>query len=342
MLSEQSFFAQLLKVAQVSHHRFGIVLRGEENWQQQLCFAASQMVEGDCFQLGGEAKTYAQQWRSMSKGQQLLGHECHLLVCDLRAEFDANSITSILGTLCGGGLAIFLHSGRSEGNAAQQWLDRALQQLLVIEQGKPLPSLPSMPSSDVTESASFAVQEQAIGLIKKVVTGHRRRPLVLTADRGRGKTSALGIASAQLMLERNMRVVVTSPNIGNVTPLFDHAAHLLKGAERSKLKLNWQNSSIQFVAPDEVVRGEFECDLLLVDEAAAIPLPMLQSMVAKFHRTVFSSTIHGYEGCGRGFSLKFQAWLEQHRPGCRFFHMQTPIRWLMKTRWKNGNIRLSY
>jgi tRNA(Met) cytidine acetyltransferase len=50
-------------------------------------------------------------------------------------------------------------------------------------------------------------------------------------------------------------------------------------------------------------------------------------MVDLYHRAVFSTTIHGYEGCGRGFSLKFQTWLKSQRPGTNFSHLEQPIRW---------------
>lgn len=50
-------------------------------------------------------------------------------------------------------------------------------------------------------------------------------------------------------------------------------------------------------------------------------------MVERHHRCVFSTTIHGYEGCGRGFTLKFQQWLKQQRAGTAFYHLEQPIRW---------------
>ncbi|OLQ95037.1 tRNA cytosine(34) acetyltransferase TmcA [Vibrio ponticus] len=327
MLSEQQFLIELQKAAQVSNHRFGLFLKGDDAWSKEFCHHAAQLNQATCFQLGGEALPFVTQFCPMNKGQQLLGHECELLIVDLSNEFDANSVTSVLGTLRGGGLAIFIHASQSQTSFANQWLLRALQHLLVVEQGSDLPVVPLCDQLSESQRDAFAMQSQAVTLIKKVVTGHRRRPVVLTADRGRGKTSALGIASAQLMLERKLKIIVTSPTIGNVSPLFEHAEKLLGSVTRSKFKLEWQGSSIEFVAPDEVVRGNLQCDLLLVDEASAIPLPMLISMVEQYHRAVFATTIHGYEGCGRGFTLKFQSWLTTNRPGTRFYHMETPIRW---------------
>lgn len=46
-------------------------------------------------------------------------------------------------------------------------------------------------------------------------------------------------------------------------------------------------------------------ELLVIDEAAAIPLNIIKPMIDKVSSTIFiSSTIHGYEGTGRSLSLK--------------------------------------
>ncbi|MFP3345534.1 tRNA(Met) cytidine acetyltransferase, partial [Halomonas sp. SIMBA_159] len=64
-----------------------------------------------------------------------------------------------------------------------------------------------------------------------------------------------------------------------------------------------------------------------VDEAAAIPAPMLQKMLSSYSRVVFASTIHGYEGTGRGFAIKFTSVLDAMTPQWRACSMTSPIRW---------------
>ena len=44
-------------------------------------------------------------------------------------------------------------------------------------------------------------------------------------------------------------------------------------------------------------------DIVLIDEAAAIPLPIVKSMFGE-HHVIMPSTINGYEGTGRSLSLK--------------------------------------
>ena len=63
---------------------------------------------------------------------------------------------------------------------------------------------------------------------------------------------------------------------------------------------------------------------LLVDEAAMIPLPLLQEYSQYFQHIVFSTTIHSYEGTGRGFELKFKRKI--HRT-FQHFELKQPLRW---------------
>lgn len=45
------------------------------------------------------------------------------------------------------------------------------------------------------------------------------------------------------------------------------------------------------------------CELLAVDEAAAIPLPLVKKLLGPY-LVFLSSTVNGYEGTGRALSLK--------------------------------------
>ncbi len=71
-------------------------------------------------------------------------------------------------------------------------------------------------------------------------------------------------------------------------------------------------------------------DLLLVDEAAAIPLYLLNALFSHYHRLVFSSTLHGYEGAGRGFALKFNTVLADKKLLAKQLTLVEPIRWAKK------------
>ncbi len=65
---------------------------------------------------------------------------------------------------------------------ADQW-----QKLIVLEQGKVIPQVSELAIAQ--RNTEYIEQTHAVSLIEKVVNGHRKRPLVLTADRGRGKAA---------------------------------------------------------------------------------------------------------------------------------------------------------
>ncbi|WP_299689899.1 GNAT family N-acetyltransferase [uncultured Vibrio sp.] len=334
-----TFLHTLSDIALHNDHRYGVVFNGDFDWQN---FSISNFLQDlnaqTIFQIGGfpfDDVTHA----PVKKGQQLLGRECQVLVCDFRAQFDANSFSAALGSLVGGGLLLVLppkaddsDDGESFG---QRWLKRHFDKLLSVSQhnevGDVVQATLALPQKQTVRNGldKFEQQSAAIELVKKVQSGHRKRPLILTADRGRGKSSTLGIAAAQLLLERKgINILVCAPSVKAVEPVFSHASQGLESCEVvNATDIRHQGGSLRFVAPDELLKYKPDCDLLLVDEAAAIPIPMLKSMVGIYHRMVFSTTVHGYEGSGRGFGIKFEAWLSEHRPGWRGFKLEQPIRW---------------
>ena len=69
-------------------------------------------------------------------------------------------------------------------------------------------------------------------------------------------------------------------------------------------------------------------DLLLVDEAAALPLAVLQRLLGGARRCVaFATTVHGYEGSGRGFAVRFQGFLRRHASAVHALRLSQPVRW---------------
>ena len=336
-----TFLHTLSDVAQHNDHRYGVVFNGDVDWQNTAIstFLQDKNVKS-IFQIGGvpfDDVTHA----PVKKGQQLLGRECQILVCDFRDQFDANGFSAALGSLVGGGLLLVLPPNVNEAEEGgssgfgQRWLKGHFDKLISVSQANE--------AGDVTQASNafplkqnaeigldrFEQQNMAVELVKKVLSGHRKRPLILTADRGRGKSSTLGIAAAQLLVERHgLDIIVTAPSVKAIEPVFSHAIQRLEVIEVvNATHIRHQGGSLRFVAPDDLLKSKPDCDLLLVDEAAAIPIPMLKSMVGIYHRMVFSTTVHGYEGSGRGFGIKFESWLSVHRPGWKGFKLEQPIRW---------------
>jgi len=174
-------------------------------------------------------------------------------------------------------------------------------------------------------------QAQAVTAIVKVARGKRKRPLVLTADRGRGKSSALAIACGELLNQAEkdnpLSLVITASDVGSLQVFF-------KQLKQSVTDAHWQDNRVvaplgivEFIAIDQLLKLPYAASLVMVDEAATIPVYILEQLAAKYHRMVFSSTVHGYEGAGRGFTLKFLQKLKVLCPQWQRLHINQPIRY---------------
>ncbi|REL30587.1 tRNA(Met) cytidine acetyltransferase TmcA [Thalassotalea euphylliae] len=198
-----------------------------------------------------------------------------------------------------------------------------------------LPSDALLPA--ITAQAT-AEQLIAVKYIEKVLTGGRNKPLVLTADRGRGKSTALALATAQLFFasERALNIVITAPHKMALGVYFTQLRKLLDDSQEGKYQISdhqitWRQHCLTFMAVDELLRSQYHSksnpDLLLIDEAAGIPVYLLNKLVAQHHRIVFSSTIHGYEGAGKGFTGKFIPMLSAKGLQVKTLTLNEPIRW---------------
>ncbi|XP_037086668.1 RNA cytidine acetyltransferase-like [Pollicipes pollicipes] len=168
--------------------------------------------------------------------------------------------------------------------------------------------------------------DQAKALLKFVeaISEKRLRATVsLTAARGRGKSAALGLAIAAAVGFQYSNIFVTSPSPENLGTLFefvlkgfdamDYQEHLdyeliqSTNPEFNKaiVRVNVfkdHRQTIQYIHPSDAVKlGQAE--LVAIDEAAAIPLPLVKALLGPY-LVFMSSTINGYEGTGRSLSLK--------------------------------------
>lgn len=173
-------------------------------------------------------------------------------------------------------------------------------------------------------------QYSAVQAIEKVLSGHRKRPLVLTADRGRGKSSALAIACTQLMKAHEhdeFIIIITAPDTQALSVFYQQLKQRLLGIEQQGHSIIFGKAKLIFMPVDQLIKVPIKVNLVLVDEAAAIPVYLLEKLLSRYHRMVFSSTVHGYEGAGRGFTLKFQKTLDRLCPQWVNLHLHQPIRW---------------
>ncbi|AEX53101.1 putative P-loop ATPase/acetyltransferase [Rahnella aquatilis CIP 78.65 = ATCC 33071] len=166
-----------------------------------------------------------------------------------------------------------------------------------------IPPLPVAPDWLPPDGQPTAEQSQILKQLMQAQSG----VWVLTAPRGRGKSTLAG------MLVRQWPGIcwVTAPAKASASQI-----------------LNPQTDSARFIAPDALLALCREgavtgAEWLIIDEAAAIPAPMLAEIIAAFPRVLLTTTVQGYEGTGRGFLLKFCTSLPQWHD----LRLNAPIRW---------------
>ncbi|KAL7716620.1 RNA cytidine acetyltransferase [Entamoeba marina] len=185
----------------------------------------------------------------------------------------------------------------------------------------------------------------------------------ITAGRGRGKSAALGLSISCAIALGYSNVFVTAPSPENVQTVFEFA---VKGLEifgmkehldydivqttkteygKAVIRVNIHQNhrqTIQYILPHDVSQLN-QAELLVIDEAAAIPLPLVKNLLGNY-LIMLSTTTNGYEGTGRSLSLKLVKELREglHKSSKnRTFHESTlsePIRYSMNDKvelWLN-------
>ncbi|MCD6324122.1 MAG: tRNA(Met) cytidine acetyltransferase [Desulfurococcales archaeon] len=170
--------------------------------------------------------------------------------------------------------------------------------------------------------------------------GRKHIAIVIVADRGRGKSCAVGISlvgfiQELLKVKNRVRIAVTAAEPLSIQSLMRLAEKTLdalgmKYREVVKggnvIEVKGERFSIEYWEPYTVLR--LGVDVVVVDEAAGIPVPLLHRIWRKFRRTVYSTTVHGYEGAGRGFQVKFLKKLkESKKTKLLIYEMEEPIRY---------------
>jgi tRNA(Met) cytidine acetyltransferase len=256
----------------------------------------------------------------------MLGRAFDAVVLDAHDGIDADVLGQSHGMCWGGGgfilrlpprgagwpvsgrapLAAYPYTPEQVGTRFWSRFERLLDSAALAE---PCPLDP--PSHEVQ---GHAEQAQVVADLVELWSQPRASRVALLADRGRGKSSALGLALAALRSTGlRHRVAVSASHPDAVAEVFRFA-----GAD----------AQLEYVPFVQLVFDTARFDVIVIDEAAQLPVPMLRSLVethAAAH-LCFSTTTHGYEGTGRGFSLRFLTGLERAGPLVRLGLTQ-PIRW---------------
>ena len=271
-----------------------------------------------------------QSYFPFSKTKNLLGSEFPAIIYDARQGIHLDALAMAAGTLQDGGWLLLLLNhwadlANQPDSDSLRWSGekRAINtpHFIAFLQGKiakygfpiyqntPLTLASPMPQKDRSTHCQPTLEQAR--LLQQMAEA-KEEILIVTAKRGRGKSALAGLFAKQ-QLAQNQPVILTAPNKSAVN-IFNEFA----GAE------------ITFMPPDELSQNlsdapqQFANHWLFVDEAAMIPLDILFRLTKAFKRVVLTTTIHSYEGTGRGFLLKFMAKTDRT---LRHFELFTPLRW---------------
>lgn len=298
-----------------------LVLSGEEGWCFDHALKLRDALPGDWLWIS--LQPVAENHCFPSALQTLLGREFRHAVFDARHGFDAAAFVALSGTLKAGSWLVLLlpvwEEWENQPDAdSLRWSDcpdpiatphfvqhlkrvlTANNDAILWRQNQQFSLAHFAPRTD-WHPATGAPQPEQQQLLQQLLTMPPGVAAV-TAARGRGKSALAG----QLISRIAGSAIVTAPAKAATDVLAQFAGE-----------------KFRFIAPDALLASDEQADWLVVDEAAAIPAPLLHQLVSRFPRTLLTTTVQGYEGTGRGFLLKFCA----RFPHLHRFELQQPIRW---------------
>ena len=323
------WIAALLDQLQLSQQRQLVVLQGPESWcdkQLQRLFALDEsMLLVSDRKISATAVPF-------DKADACLGSEARLVALDLFNGFNPDVLCIVAGLVRAGGVLLLLSPPlkdwdlQADRYACWQGETRSLQARFadyffsLLEQdddtgilvtpgfdfmaGASFPELPPLRQTPI-EHGKTAAQAHCLQRIEQWVAGGQGGIVLINAERGRGKSTCLGLLVRRL--QSSYRILVTANSKQN-------CAQLLQLVPEA-----------HFMAPDRLMQNGFEADLLVIDEAAMIPLPMLRQLARLYPRLVMATTTGGYEGTGQGFMLRFVAALDSRK--LMQLRLDKPVRW---------------
>ncbi|MDH3386834.1 MAG: GNAT family N-acetyltransferase [Gammaproteobacteria bacterium] len=321
-----SWMSALLEQLRQNRQRQLVALVGPREWCDAR-LAALAAVDEAILVLSNRALLAAA--IPFSKADACLGGEATLVVLDLFDGFNPDVLCIAGGLVRAGGVLIIMSPSiedwdlqadryacwqdgkRSSTPAFAEYFFGALQNDqqtgIVLAPDSSAHPAPSMPVLQPTVIRNGATDEQAeiLQRIEQWAAAKQSGIVLISADRGRGKSTCLGLLAARLRSRLSILVSAKSRQT---------AAALLR-----------QAPDVDFVAPDRLLQQCPAADLLIIDEAAMIPQPLLRQLARLYPRLVMATTSGGYEGTGQGFMLRFVADLEDHV--LLQFRLDKPVRW---------------
>jgi tRNA(Met) cytidine acetyltransferase len=349
--------AKLRDIAKQQRYRYLVCISGSRDWAINWITTYLQNASPENSLCVSDQDIAELSVTTHDKIATFLGHEFDSIIYDAFSGFYPNTFSIMEGTLSGGGLFFlltpelddwphyrdhFCHDYAMYPLSAENMETIFINRLeRLLRSDKTISRISETEAAYIHEPTASDVQPQQKPVDPPYKTTDQRvaveaicqlhdanYPLVLLSRRGYGKSSALGIAAALLVQQAKKQIIITAPRRTAVNRIFEHAASsLAQTLDLNQSLLMHEDARIEFIAPDELIRHPRQVSLLIIDEAAAIPVSMLQQLLKHYPNAILSSTVFGYEGHGRGFEIQFLKYLDQHYSGWKLIELQQPIRW---------------
>ena len=179
---------------------------------------------------------------------------------------------------------------------------------IVITPDSPLPQLPQSKSLQATpiNNGETDEQTQALSDIESWIRDRKRGTVLISAGRGRGKSTCLGLLLTRLQLSGKKQLLVTA-------------------ASRQIAGRLLQLVTTGFIAPDKLLQDLPKTDVVVIDEAAMLPQSLLRQICRHYPLVIMATTTDGYEGTGQGFMLRFVN--ELSKSELLHIELDKPVRW---------------
>ncbi len=310
------------------------------NRQEAVNFFTASLLDKSTLIISDGLKNAVPPARAATK----LGEEYELVIFDVPDIINPDALGAVSGVLCGGGCLLLMLPEKTYWQNDCRFFKQHIDSLLKSEEGiyyfsdeKAVPYPEYIPATQAAVSVTSVQsydspylsydQQYAVETITHMLQSRDQVCCVLTSGRGRGKSSALGLLSAKIFQCSDTAILLTAPRLSVADPLFRQLHQLCPEGVSQRGVFEYKKSRLNFIAPDALIEKLPAADVLLIDEAAVIPVSMLKQLLAHYPRIVFSTTTHGYEGTGRGFVLKFYKLLDRFCPGWEKLELHQPIRW---------------
>ncbi|MCP4873044.1 MAG: GNAT family N-acetyltransferase [Proteobacteria bacterium] len=309
--------SSLRAAAAARRHRALVVLDGDA---VEVRAQATALIQGNSAWLAppGTWACDGMRWLTGRRSRLVLSEPLDTLIIDGHASIDPDAFAASLSSVGAGGLVVLLLPPEGAPDASRDTLvttpflahhvgDRFVARFRRAAARAQERALP--------ESAPRRWEDEQAAAVEIAVASSRAAPVLLVGDAGRGKSSVLGLAAAGLLSSGEVDdAVLSAPTTASAASAFARLR-----------ELRGQDHGVRFELARDLLGAPVP--LLLLDDAATLPVPILERLLRMHPRIVISATVHGFGGAGEAFLDRLRGTLDRLTPGWTEVALTEPVMW---------------